>query len=408
MPFDKWAILDSANAIFNTICFGLFTILTPKDLLNPATKDIFNVIQVMAVCVSWGRFLSFFLVIESISKLILTLLKMIVEAMAFIAMLICYIFLMIPIFQIMFQEDTIIYHDGIATARSLFDTMLGNYGYAVTNEDEYLHVGVLIIHIFISNIFLLNYLIAILSTVYEKAEELGNFAYQSNKYQYIERYQIAMQDEWGYEELVVHPPPINYLTGLLYLSVFKDNMMLRSSKSFSKVIFWLENLCFYIVWMLVYEALLIPLIYIKLVYSIMRVESNKLNAFFLVFVWLIIGPVYLVLGLIKDMYYYFKVLYDYHEHDGEDVVQVREDELQDKIVIYNEVVDTMRAIMNIFKYKSQKKGIGKQKKGKGQQQKKTNVFDEFKIRNEVKRTSSEKNPLKRVSEKFDLLEELQR
>jgi len=25
--------------------------------------------------------------------------------------------------------------------------------------------------------------------------------------------------------------------------------------------------------------------------------------------------------------------------------------LQDKIVIYNEIIDTMRAIMNIFKYK---------------------------------------------------------
>ena len=69
--------------------------------------------------------------------------------------------------------------------------------------------------------------------------------------------------------------------------------------------------------MLVYEALLMPLIYVKLVYNIMRVESNMLNAFFLSFVWLIIGPVYLVLGLIKDMYYYFKVLYDYHEQDDD-------------------------------------------------------------------------------------------
>ena len=107
-----------------------------------------------------------------------------------------------------------------------------------------------------------------------------------------------MQDDWGYEELVVHPPPINYLTGLLMLSVFKDNLMLRSSTVFSKSIFWLENLLVFITQMLVYEALLIPLIYLKLVYNIMRVEKNYLNAFFLSFVWLIIGPVYLVMGLI--------------------------------------------------------------------------------------------------------------
>ena len=103
-------------------------------------------------------------------------------------MLFAYIFVMIPIFQIMFQEDTVIYAEPLVTARSLFDTMLGNYNNTLPTDDLELHAVFLILHIFISNIFLLNYLIAILSTVYEKAEELGNFAYQSNKYQYIERY----------------------------------------------------------------------------------------------------------------------------------------------------------------------------------------------------------------------------
>ena len=55
-----------------------------------------------------------------------------------------------------------------------------------------------------------------------------------------------MQDQWGYEELVVHPPPVNYLTGILTVAVFKQNMMLRFSVVFSKVIFWLENFCFFI------------------------------------------------------------------------------------------------------------------------------------------------------------------
>ena len=126
-----------------------------------------------------------------------------------------------------------------------------------------------------------------------------------------------MQDEWGYEELVVHPPPVNFLTSLLLLSVFKDNVMLRSSLIFSKVIFWLENLGIFIVQMLVYEALLMPIIYLKLIYNILRVESNKLYAIILCLVWLIIGPFYLIMALVKDMYFYFKVLFDYHEHDDD-------------------------------------------------------------------------------------------
>ena len=48
------------------------------------------------------------------------------------------------------------------------------------------------VHIFISNIFLLNYLVAILGSVYEEGVEIGDFLFKSNKYQYVERYWIAL------------------------------------------------------------------------------------------------------------------------------------------------------------------------------------------------------------------------
>ena len=82
----------------------MFTLLTPEQLMNQSIKEIFNYIQVVSICVTWARFLSFFLVIESISKLILTLLKMIVEALTFILVTTSYLYLMIPIFQLLFQE----------------------------------------------------------------------------------------------------------------------------------------------------------------------------------------------------------------------------------------------------------------------------------------------------------------
>ena len=241
--------------------------------------------------------------------------------------------------------------------------MLGNYNYSVLGDDDNLHALVLILHIFVSNIFLLNYLIAILSTVYEEMADMGLFAYGSNKYQYIERYLNAMKDEWGYAELVVHPPPINYLSVFLLISIFRNQWMLKASQIFSKSVFWLENCLFFFSKMLVDELLLIPLIYLKLIFNIMKVENNLLNALFLSAIWLVIGPFYLLHGLCKDMYYYVKLLYNYHEDDfvGDD--QAKEDELQDKIVIYNEVIDTMRAIMNIFKYKQMRR---KQKKERGE------------------------------------------
>jgi hypothetical protein len=55
---------------------------------------------------------------------------------------------------------------------------------------------------------------------------------------------IAFQDEWGYTELIVHAPPLNVLQILILPSVFKQDMMLRTSKAFSMMMFWLESLIF--------------------------------------------------------------------------------------------------------------------------------------------------------------------
>lgn len=50
----------------------------------------------------------------------------------------------------------------------------------------------MVFHIVFSNVFLLNYLIAILATVYNSMLEKGDFAYKSNKYMFIERFYIPM------------------------------------------------------------------------------------------------------------------------------------------------------------------------------------------------------------------------
>ena len=105
----------------------------------------------------------------------------------------------------------------------------------------------MLFHSLWANIYLLNYLIAILSTVYEDMLEQGDFAYKSSKYMYIERYMIPMQDEWGFAELVVHPPPINYLVVILLPSIFENSVMKETAVVYARLIFWLEN-CYYMAW----------------------------------------------------------------------------------------------------------------------------------------------------------------
>jgi len=123
-------------------------------------------------------------------------------------------------------------------------------------------------HVFISNVFLLNYLVAILSTVYEMMRDLGEFQFKSDRYQYIEKYTIPMMDENYYKELVIHPPPLNFFSMFLIPFSLSRDSMKRVGIIFSKLIYWFENLLFIFIF-LAREFILAPVIYLKILGNIL-------------------------------------------------------------------------------------------------------------------------------------------
>lgn len=60
----------------------------------------------------------------------------------------------------------------------------------------------MVFHVFFSNVLLLNYLIAILSTTYDNMKKSGIFKYKKNLYQYCERF-ITCFEEQAYGNLVL-------------------------------------------------------------------------------------------------------------------------------------------------------------------------------------------------------------
>ena len=120
----------------------------------------------------------------------------------------------------------------------------------------------MMIHAFIANICLLNYLIAILSTVYEIMFVDGEFAYKKYKYRFIEKYNIAFLDEKGFYELVIHPPPLNYFTVPLYIFIIKQDSLPSAAKVYSKINFWFENF-FFLFFFMAAEVVMYPLTFLK-------------------------------------------------------------------------------------------------------------------------------------------------
>lgn len=171
---------------------------------------------------------------------------------------------------------------------------------------------------------------------------------------------------------MVHPPPINYISATLLLAVFEKGFMLRMSQTINKIIFWLENI-YYILVMLFREMVLGPFVFARTVFNILKAASI-INAARLILIWIFTGPPFLVYCCLNDMYFFLKILCDYREDDDAREIKKEEDLLQDKIVIYNEVIDTLRAIMNTMKY--QKRKLLKKWEKKGGQSPSKNAYGE--------------------------------
>ena len=151
-----------------------------------------NFCMMMIVVTTWARCYSIFMVIEKSSKLLITINEMITSSFTFIFIQMLFMFFMLTFAMGYMQEHSIQYADLFYTLRTLFDGMMGGYSWGSIDPGiQYVSDFFLIIYISIANIFMLNYLIAIMGSVYEDMLEKGDFLYKVKRYQYIERYMIA-------------------------------------------------------------------------------------------------------------------------------------------------------------------------------------------------------------------------
>ena len=121
---------------------------------------------------------------------------------------ISYLIVAAAIFTTLFQDiNTPLYGNFTISLRSMFDGLMGSYSYKGFGEFEMLHMVMMWLHIFIANILLLNYLIAILSQSYVLMLEQGKFLYKVYLFQYCERFMVGLANP-KYGWLVIYPAPI--------------------------------------------------------------------------------------------------------------------------------------------------------------------------------------------------------
>lgn len=340
--------MDSLSAILNIGVVQLISNITPETYLDPKKKDVIDYFVISVLCICWLRFFCYFLVIRDISKLVLTLISMIGDTLNFMFLMGCFIIIMASIFTTLYQDTNPEKYGSFAiTVRYMFDAAIASYDYDNMGSRVVSHSILIMFHTFISNVMLLNYLIAILSTTYENMKQTGIFYYKVNLYQYCERFQIAFNDA-AYGEIVLHPPPLSYMTATLIPFLVSPVAMKHMTKAYSYILFWVENTVL-IGGFLFFEIFIFPIAYLKVWINIIRNSIGTFKKICNSFIIAVLGIFILFFIMMRDVYYLCRILL-YHQgcREGQGLIE-KEDEgidAETKVKVYNEIRAT---VIHLFK-----------------------------------------------------------
>jgi vacuolar-type H+-ATPase subunit I/STV1 len=126
IPYDKWTIMDTLCGSLNIIAVVAISNVKPEVLLNTVNKEILDYFMILVLCVCYLRFFTYFLVMKSLAKLLLILVAMLADTIAFLFILTSFIIIMSSIFTTLYQNSYPELFGNLAiTARFLFDAVIG-------------------------------------------------------------------------------------------------------------------------------------------------------------------------------------------------------------------------------------------------------------------------------------------
>ena len=95
---DKWTIMDSISSTLYIVATFVISNLNPEEIIDPTKKKIIDYYIIVVLILVWLRFFAYFLVVRTISKLLLTLIEMLGDAVAFMFIMCCFMLIMSSLF----------------------------------------------------------------------------------------------------------------------------------------------------------------------------------------------------------------------------------------------------------------------------------------------------------------------
>jgi len=149
--------------------------------------------------------------------------------------------------------------------------------------------------------------------------------------------------------MVLHPPPLSYACIVFLPFINNRNRITKVSRTFSIVMFWIENLVLFILFFL-YEMILIPFAFLKTLFNILfSVDSGILRKIGLLFFWIVAGLVISGTMIYRDFKDLAFILSNLNGFSDELQKQEENLNIQTKIEILNLVRDSVIILFKTLK-----------------------------------------------------------
>ncbi len=266
--------------------------------------------MILVVVISWVRYFSYFMIVNGVAKMTITLFRMLYDTLSFFVILCAFLLLSSAIFQTLFRdaltEDAEVYSGILSSLRAVVDYFTGEYDEKDMGNFDLSHSIVYMVTVLVGNIFLLNYMVAIINTVYNSMIDNGDFYAIRFSYQFVSKYIKALSEKNGYEKLILFPPPLNLFCIPLIVFSPKPTAVKKISDILTTIFFWAENIGFIFVFM-GYLFAIDMVLYFKIILEIYQVDGFT-NKMFYWLIWIPFGFFYLFFINLVDTCTLFNIL----------------------------------------------------------------------------------------------------
>jgi hypothetical protein len=182
----------------------------------------------------------------------------------------------------------------------MFDYIIANYEIMEMGNWNTSYSVVYIAHCVVGFMFMMQYLVAVLKTAYDRMLKDADFYAIEYQYIFITKYMRAIEENNGYDKLISYPPPLNVLVVPILIFFFSRDTVLKIANIVTFIIFWIENIFLIAVFYAYLIVLDIQVVLRHYLQIFVKVQTIKAKLKFLV-MWTFVSPFYLFYTNICDM-----------------------------------------------------------------------------------------------------------